>query len=117
MRDETSRCDKHRKQIRKLHDDHRGSSAARGYGFKWQQARRVFLLEHPLCRACERDGRIEAATVVDHIVPHRMDLSLFWDRKNWQPLCKRHHDEKTVREDGGFGRPREGGSKVHDPHA
>lgn len=40
------------------------------------------------------------ATVVDHIIPHRGDLSsaAFWDETNWQPLCKRHHDRKTARE-------------------
>lgn len=32
------------------------------------------------------------ATVVDHIVPHRGDPVLFWDERNWQPLCKRCHD-------------------------
>lgn len=32
-------------------------------------------------------GRIEAATVVGYITPHRGDQSLFWRRSNWQPLC------------------------------
>lgn len=44
-----------------------------------------------------------AATVVDHITPHGGDVALFWDVANWQGLCKAHHDEKTAREDGGFG--------------
>ena len=38
-------------------------------------------------------------TVVDHIVPHRGDQKLFWDKSNWQPLCKACHDRKTWRED------------------
>ena len=42
--------------------------------------------------------------VVDHIIPHKGDKVLFWDRSNWQPLCKTCHDTKTAREDGGFGR-------------
>lgn len=46
-----------------------------------------------------------AATVVDHITPHKGDKALFWQRANWQPLCKRCHDIKTAIEDGGFGRP------------
>lgn len=49
------------------------------------------------------------AEVVDHIVPHKGDLSLFWSRSNWQSLCKRCHDIKTAMEDGGFGRRRAGG--------
>jgi 5-methylcytosine-specific restriction endonuclease McrA len=35
---------------------------------------------------------VKGADVVDHIVPHKMDKALFWDRSNWQPLCKWHHD-------------------------
>lgn len=38
-------------------------------------------------------------TVVDHIVPHRGDQKLFWDRGNWQPLCEHHHNVKTMTED------------------
>ena len=33
--------------------------------------------------------------VIDHIIPHRGDPILFWDRSNWQPLCKDCHDHKT----------------------
>lgn len=39
------------------------------------------------------------ATVVDHIVHHRGDKTLFWDESNWQPLCKKCHDKKTWNED------------------
>nr|WP_292832122.1 HNH endonuclease signature motif containing protein [Mesorhizobium sp.] len=31
-------------------------------------------------------------------------MRLFWDRSNWQPLCKPCHDRKTATSDGGFGR-------------
>lgn len=57
---------------------------------------------HPLCVMCQAEGRIEAATVVDHIKPHRGDQALFWDRDNWQSLCKRHHDsDKQMLEKSG----------------
>ena len=42
-----------------------------------------------------KEGKLTPATVVDHIVPHRGDPRLFWDEKNWQPLCKECHDRKT----------------------
>lgn len=81
------------------------SSTARGYGYKWQQAREGFLRAHPLCVYCERDGQATAATVVDHKVPHRGDMKVFWDRTNWQGLCKPHHDgEKQREESAEFGR-------------
>ena len=48
---------------------------------------------------------LAVAKVTDHIIPHKRDMKLFWDRNNWQPLCKPCHDTKTAREDGGFGHP------------
>jgi 5-methylcytosine-specific restriction protein A len=47
---------------------------------------------------------VVAATVVDHIKPHKGDKLLFWQRANWQPLWKPCHGVKTATEDGGFGR-------------
>lgn len=47
---------------------------------------------------------MRAAEVTDHIIPHRGGIDLFWNRDNWQSLCKRCHDRKTAMEDGGFGR-------------
>jgi 5-methylcytosine-specific restriction endonuclease McrA len=64
----------------------------RGYGYKWQKAREGWLNAHPLCAYCEREGRVTSGTVVDHIVPHRGDMTLFWTRSNWQTLCKTCHD-------------------------
>lgn len=70
----------------------RQTAAQRGYGYKWQQARAGWLRKHPLCMQCERIGRRRVATVVDHVVAHRGDMKLFWDRANWQSLCKPCHD-------------------------
>lgn len=81
----------------------RKSSSKRGYGYKWQKARINFLKLNPLCVECESAGRVESATDVDHIIPHKGDMNLFWDLNNWQPLCKSCHSKKTAKEDGGFG--------------
>lgn len=70
----------------------RASSTQRGYDARWRKARAVFLAANPLCKMCGDEGRIEAATVVDHIVPHRGDQALFWDIGNWQPLCSFCHN-------------------------
>ena len=88
-------CEKHMGRQR---EDRPGASG-RGYGFKWQKASRRFLEEHPLCVRCMERGVYTKAEVVDHIVPHRGDMKLFWDRSNWRALCHRHHSEKTARED------------------
>jgi len=75
----------------------RQSAAQRGYGYRWQQARLHHLNEYPLCVMCTKEKRVTAATVVDHIKPHKGNDSLFWDRDNWQSLCKPHHDrEKAI---------------------
>ena len=73
----------------------RGGADARGYDTRWRKARKAFLQLHPLCAECMKEGKLTPATVVDHIVPHRGDPRLFWDEKNWQPLCKDCHDRKT----------------------
>ncbi len=75
------------------------TTAEKGYGKRWQRERAVFLREHPLCVRCLKEGRATPATVVDHITPHRGDPILFWDRGNWQALCKSCHDTKTMTED------------------
>ncbi len=76
------------------------------YGGRWAKARLAFLNEHPLCVMCQEQGRITAATVVDHITPHRLKealesgdkehivkaQALFWDAKNFQSFCKLHHN-------------------------
>ncbi|WP_026524740.1 HNH endonuclease signature motif containing protein [Butyrivibrio sp. MB2005] len=91
-------CDEHRK----IHPNgDRKSAAERGYGSKWQKARKRFLdkPENFFCLECKKEGVYTRATVVDHITPHRGDPRLFWDESNWQPLCKMHHDHKTFTED------------------
>ncbi len=75
------------------------TSTQRGYGYKWQKARLGFLRSHPLCRYCERTGLVTAATVVDHIEPHRGNQTLFWDKNNWQSLCATHHSRDKQREE------------------
>lgn len=84
----------------------RKTSAQRGYGYRWQKASAAYLRAHPIAVDWFKthDGRIFAAELVDHIVPHRGDMKLFWDPKNWQGLTKADHDRKTATEDGGFGR-------------
>lgn len=60
---------------------------------------------------CQQLGRVRLATVVDHVIPHRMAEAersgdpirkatawrLFWDAKNWQSLCVEHHSSDKQR--------------------
>ncbi|MBV2138562.1 MAG: HNH endonuclease [Candidatus Thiodiazotropha sp. (ex Ctena orbiculata)] len=77
--------------------DDRQTAAQRGYGYKWQKARDAFLKKHPFCFEHAKRGKTVVATVVDHIVPHRNDMKLFWDKSNWQSLCKPCHDSHKQR--------------------
>ena len=75
----------------------RESSAKRGYGSRWQKARAAYLKKHPLCVDHEKLGQVVQAEIVDHIIPHRGDMVLFWDSDNWQSLCKHCHDSHKQR--------------------
>jgi 5-methylcytosine-specific restriction protein A len=50
---------------------------------------------------CLRMGRDTAANTVDHIIPHKNDMIIFWDEDNWESLCshchsgRKQHIEKT----------------------
>ena len=78
-------------------------STARGYGYSWQQYRVSYLKRHPLCVKCAERDVITAASVVDHITPHRGDQRLFWDEANHQALCKPCHDSDKAREEASEG--------------
>lgn len=52
----------------------------------------MFLLENPVCAMHLQMEVLVEAAVVDHITPHRGNAELFWDRNNWQSLCKQCHD-------------------------
>lgn len=75
------------------------TSTQRGYNYAWQQAREQYLRANPLCVYCKRKGLLTAATVVDHMVAHRGDQELFWDRENWQSLCATCHSGDKQREE------------------
>lgn len=99
-------CEQHAKKRQNDYNKQRGSAASRGYDARWRKEREIYLRQHPLCVLCEREETLTPATVVDHIVPHKGDKQLFWDKNNWQALCKPCHDSKTAREDGGLGNRR-----------
>lgn len=68
------------------------SNKASPYNSKWQKARLEFLKANPFCvMHLKRNERVKA-DVVDHIIPHRGDDKLFWNKRNWQALCFRCHN-------------------------
>lgn len=63
------------------------------HSLRWKEASKNFLRTYDTCCRCGN-----RATVVDHIIPHRGDEALFWDESNWQPLCDKCHQLKTLEE-------------------
>lgn len=79
-------------------NENRPNFRERGYSTDWTKASVSFRRLNPLCVECEKKGIVAAATCVDHIVPHRGDLGLFWDTDNWQSLCETCHARKSASE-------------------
>lgn len=50
------------------------------------------------CARCELVGQ-SAGLVADHVIPHRGDRAMFFDRTNLQCLCKACHDGAKQREE------------------
>lgn len=73
------------------YDQRRGSARERGYSARWDSAANGFKRHNPLCLGCQAVNRVSATEVVDHVVPHRGDMLIFWDRSKWQPACGWHH--------------------------
>ena len=74
------------------------------YDAWWRRESKLFLLQNPSCADPYRKhlGAQVTATDTDHKIPHKGDVKLFRDKRNWQSLCKSCHSRKTAAE-GGFG--------------
>lgn len=73
------------RERRARNDANRPTANARGYDSKWRRESKAFLAlpaNHYCACGCGRN-----ADMVDHITPHRGDMRLFWNRKNWQALA------------------------------
>lgn len=91
----TCPCQAARKAARDARaDKKRGTSSQRGYTGAWDKARKEFLARHRWCRRCGAP-----ASVVDHVIPHRGDQAIFWDKTQWQPLCTPCHSGAKQRQE------------------
>ena len=65
----------------------------------WSRISKAWLSEHPICAACEKEGRFTPAGIVDHILPRRYFPELTYDKNNIQSLCQTRpyscHQRKT----------------------
>jgi 5-methylcytosine-specific restriction protein A len=61
---------------------------------RWKLLRDAVRVEQPFC---QEPGCRRLTDHVDHIVPHRGDVELFYQKTNLQGLCVEHHGAKTKR--------------------
>jgi 5-methylcytosine-specific restriction protein A len=76
---------------RKYERERSSTSVRRLYNASWARASAGWLKINPLCRYCDLDGEVNAATLVDHFWPHRGDRELFWDSRFWIESCDGCH--------------------------
>jgi 5-methylcytosine-specific restriction protein A len=64
---------------------------------KWRNYSKRFLSLNPLCIKCKSKGRMEPASICDHIDPINLGGDV-WDVNNHQPLCNTCHQRKRAQE-------------------
>jgi 5-methylcytosine-specific restriction enzyme A len=77
----------------------RGMHTFRLRGRGLQKRNAAWLARHPLCVACESQGKVAEAKEVDHIIP--LHLGGRDDESNLQGLCLDCHKVKTSSEASG----------------
>jgi len=82
---------------------------------RWERVRKLKMQYEPLCQLCLKQGRIEPAAAVDHVVPINRGGAPFPALDGLMSLCASCHNQKTRHEQLGedyaikgcdvFGRP------------
>ena len=69
---------------------------------RWSRLARHQLQSNPLCCMCLKEGKVVAASIADHVIPHRGDPQLFWFGA-LQSMCELHHKSyKQKQENKGY---------------
>lgn len=97
-------CEKHQaayeeqEKKRKLYrEQYRGSRHKRGYDATWYEVRKIYLMQHPLCERCEKEGRITPAREVHHKIALK-DGGERLNPDNFMALCRACHHILTQEE-------------------
>lgn len=72
----------------------RGSPSKRGYDATWVKVRKTYLMQHPMCEQCEKEGRITPAREVHHIKAIN-DGGARLDPDNLMAVCRPCHQKFT----------------------
>jgi 5-methylcytosine-specific restriction enzyme A len=95
-------CDSHARSVRA---ERRERNHEHLYDSRWWKESRAYLLipgnQH--CLTCALKGIRTPANTVAHRIAHKGNVTLFWDRANWQPSCRECNSRQAVELEGGFG--------------
>ncbi len=69
---------------------------------QWLTLRQIQLSRNPICCACQANGIITPAKVVDHLFPWAQISEQAFFINRFQSLCTAHHSEKTQLEQKGI---------------
>ena len=97
-------CDAHKKLTDAQYDMRFRDNDARAFyhSREWKHLRQNYLIEHPFCMECWKNGKLTKATVVDHIVPIKQG-GVALDESNLQSLCASCHGSKSISEGSRYG--------------
>lgn len=56
--------------------------------YRWTKESRLFREANPLCAKCWDNKKTTPSEVTDHIIPVEIHGD-FWDKTNWQALCRK----------------------------
>ena len=88
-------CDEHKQTAERQYNRYlRNPDTNKRYGRAWKKLRARFLLQHPLCEHCEKEGRLTPAQEVHHILPLANGGTN--DQSNLLALCKSCHSKITI---------------------
>lgn len=95
-----SRCDACERLFWQMDRAMRGSASDRGYNAEWRAATAGYLVLHPWCARCQREGRRTRSAVVGHVKALRHGGARL-DPRNWEALCngcnaKQSHEDKAA---------------------
>ncbi len=92
-------CEEHKKLVERQYDRYqRDPDKHRTYGRAWARIRARYVLEHPYCELCYREGRMTPVEEVHHIVP--VSRGGTHDPENLMSLCRSCHERIHHREIG-----------------
>jgi 5-methylcytosine-specific restriction protein A len=86
-------CAEHISKVREQYNKYeRSPDINKKYGRAWKRIRDRYVMEHPLCELCLKEGRLTPTDEVHHILP--ISQGGTHNRGNLMSLCQSCHNKK-----------------------